>query len=321
MRKVRFGRTNVEVPAVSVGTWGHSGPKQVGGRPVGWSGSDDTQAARALLQAYDSGITHWDTADVYGDGRAESLIGNQWGSVPRDEIFLATKVGWDPGGFGHFYHPDLIRQQMDRSLRNLQTDRVDLYYFHHCDFGPDDRYLDEAIEVVRQFRDEGKTRFIGLSDWDSGKIARIIERVDPDVVQPYRNVTDDGYSGSDLETWVREHDLGVAFFSPIKHGLLLGNYSEPPVFESGDHRSRNPAFRDSALLDHLRVCKQEVTERFPSHPRPVLHALLGVLLEDSPTGCVLLGMRQPKHAESAAMVGEPLSSEDAQWIRDLYRNR
>ena len=321
MRKIRFGRTGEEIPTVSVGTWGHSGPKVVSGRPVGWSGSDDSAAAEALVNAYEAGITHWDTADVYGDGRAEAVIGSLWESVPRDQIFLASKVGWDPGSYGHFYHPDQIRSQMERSLRKLQTDRIDLYYFHHCDFGPDDRYLDDAIEVVRRFRDDGKIRFVGLSDWDSGKISRIVERVDPDVVQPYRNVTDDGYAGSDLETWVQEHDLGVAFFSPIKHGLLLGNYTEPVHFDEGDHRNRNPGFRDARLLEHLRYCRDEVTKRFATHPEPVLQALLGVLLADTPTACVLLGMRRPSHVASAAAVGEPLSLEDASWVRDLYQGR
>ncbi len=321
MQKVRFGRTNVEVPAVSVGTWGHSGPKKVGGRPVGWSGSDDAAATEALLDAYRAGITHWDTADAYGDGRAERLIGSLWETVPREDIFLASKVGWGPSSYGHCYHPSQIRHQLDGSLRDLQSDHIDLYYFHHCDFGPNDQYLDDAVEVFRRCQEEGKVRHIGLSDWDSNKIARVVDRVDPDVVQLYRNVTDDGYSGSDLETRVQEHDLGVAFFSPIKHGLLLGNYTEPVEFDEGDHRNRNPGFRDADLLAHLRYCRDEVGKRFPSHPQPVLHALLGVLLEDSPAACVLLGMRRPDHVAAAATVGEPLSQEDAEWVRNLYQRR
>ena len=321
MERIRLGRTDIEVPAISVGTWGHSGPKTVGNRPVGWSGSDDDTASEALLQAFEAGIDHWDTADVYGDGRAEGLIGNLWPTIPRDKIFLASKVGWDPGKYDHFYHPEQIRSQMDRSLRRLATDHIDLYYFHHCDFGPDDRYLDDALEIVQGFRDDGKIRFIGLSDWDSEKIFRIIDRVDPDVVQPYRNVLDDGYSGSNLQEWVTENDVGVAFFSPIKHGLLLGRYTEPPTFEAGDHRSKNNAFQDVELLAHLRRCRQEVERRFPDHPQPVLNALIGVLLSDTPTACALLGMRKPAHVDSAAAAGDLLSSENAEWIRSLYRNR
>jgi aryl-alcohol dehydrogenase-like predicted oxidoreductase len=321
MQTVRLGKTEARVPRVSVGTWGHGGPKTVGRHPVGWSGHDAAAARAALLRAWDEGLTHWDTADVYGDGQAERLIGSVWQSVDRSRIFLASKVGWDPGPYGHFYHPQQISQQLERSLQNLQTDYLDLYYLHHCDFGPDDIYLDDAIEVLRRLRADGKIRHIGLSDWSSSRIVRVAERVDPDVVQPYRNVMDDEYEASGLESWVEAHDVGVAFFSPLKHGLLLGHYREPVEFGPGDHRNRIPDFRDQRLLDHLRRCRAAVCERYSEHPHPMLHALIGALLGDQPSACALLGLRRPEHAAAAATAGEPLSPDEAAWVRGLYRSR
>ncbi len=97
MKKIRFGRTNVQITTVSLGTWGHGGPRVSEGESVGWSGNDDHLAKEALLTAYRSGITHWDTADAYGDGHAEELIGTMWNQVPRQEIFLASKFGWIKG--------------------------------------------------------------------------------------------------------------------------------------------------------------------------------------------------------------------------------
>ena len=89
MRKIRFGRTNVQVPAVSLGTWGHGGPNtNRGGQPVGGTGHDDNLATAAIRRAYAAGITHWDNADVYGNGHAEELIGRLWGEIPRRDIFL-----------------------------------------------------------------------------------------------------------------------------------------------------------------------------------------------------------------------------------------
>lgn len=320
MRKIRFGRTDVEVPAIGFGTWGHSGEKKVKGRPVGWSGHDDEEATAALLTAWELGLTHWDTADVYGDGRAEQLIGALWQrGVARDEVFLATKVGWDAGGFPHAYHPTLMRRRLERSLSYLHTGAVDLYYLHHCDFGPRDEYLDDAIASLHRFREEGKIRFIGLSDWKPEKILRYADRVDPEVVQPYRNVVDDDYAASGLAAWVAGHDAGVAFFSPLKHGLLLGKHEEPPDLGPGDHRRRIPQFRDPEALAHYRACRQAAEERFAGHPQPVLHALTGALLADSPTGCCLLGLRRPHHAEAAAAIGHPLSPDEAEWVRRLYR--
>jgi aryl-alcohol dehydrogenase-like predicted oxidoreductase len=319
MRTTRFGRTGVRVPVVSLGTWSHGGTNQVGDRSVGWSGHDDAQAAAALRAAHQAGITHWDTADVYGDGRAEALIGQAWGDVPRDEVFLATKVGWDPGPHGHYYHPEQVRARLERSLRLLRTEVIDLYYLHHCDFGPDDAHLEPALALLRRFRAEGKIRWIGLSDWDCGKIMRVIARVDPDAVQPYRNVVDDEWESSGLRAWVAEHDLGVAFFSPIQHGLLLGKYSAPVEWPEGDFRRNVEGFRDAELLAALRERRDRLAARFARLPQPVLNPLLGALLEDAPTACTLLGMRSPEQVRSAAAAGEPLDPADAAWVRALYR--
>ncbi|MEO6260733.1 MAG: aldo/keto reductase, partial [Thermoanaerobaculia bacterium] len=75
MRMVRLGRTDVQVPVISLGTWGHGGPNVSNGASVGWTGHDDDQAREALIEAHRRGITHWDTADAYGNGHAEQLIG------------------------------------------------------------------------------------------------------------------------------------------------------------------------------------------------------------------------------------------------------
>lgn len=320
MRTIRFGRTNAQVPAVSLGTWGHGGPRVTeNGLSVGWSGHDDGEAKDALLAAWRAGITHWDTADAYGDGHAEELIGRVWNDVPRERIFLATKFGYLYGPSGRPYDAAFMRQQAERSLRNMKTDVIDLHYFHHCDFGPEDRWLDDALDTMRRLRDEGKVRFIGLSDWDASRIMRVIERIDPDVVQPFRNVVDDDYESSGLRRWVDEHDLGVAFFSPLKHGLLLGKYDQPVEYGEGDFRSTIPEFRDPAAIARYKRAAAAMRERFAGHPEPVLHAVVGALLSGNPTACVLLGQRNSKQVAAAAVVGEALPAEDAAWVRGEYR--
>lgn len=312
MRNIRLGRTNVEVPAISLGTWGHGGPRvSESGDSVGWSGHDDTKAKDALVAAHRAGITHWDTADVYGGGHAETLIGESWGDVPRNEIFLATKFGWDQGPAKHFYDPAFMRERAERSLRNLRTDVIDLYYFHHCNFG---NRLDDVLAVMHRLREEGKVRFVGLSDWDSSKIMKSIERVNPDVVQPYRNIVDDHYASSGLKAYVDAHDLGVAFFSPIKHGLLLGKYDTPMEFPEGDFRSGIDDFRDPEAIARYKRAATTVAARMP-----VLNAVTGALLTGNPTSCVLLGQRNVRQVEDAAKAGEALSEADAQWVRSLYR--
>lgn len=320
MRYLRFGRTNVQVPAVSLGTWGHGGPNISDGASVGWSGHDDRLAREALVEAHRRGITHWDTADAYGGGHAEQLIGEVFANgVPRRDIFLASKFGWVKGPSGHYYDPKFMRSQCEQSLRNMRTDSIDLYYFHHCMFGDHDEYFDDALATMRALREEGKIRFVGLSDWDASRIMRFIERVDPDVVQPYRNLIDDAYAPSGLKSWVESHDLGVAFFSPLKHGLLLGKYDAPHDFPKGDFRSGIAEFRDAAFIDHMKHASAEMKTKFANHPEPVLHAVLGALLEGNPTATVLLGQRNPKQVDAAAAAGgENLSAADAAWVRRTY---
>jgi aryl-alcohol dehydrogenase-like predicted oxidoreductase len=318
MRRIRLGRTGIEVPAIGFGTWAHGGPGEEDGSPVGWTGNDDDLSRRALLRGWELGLTHWDTADVYGDGHAEELIGSLWDRVPRDDVFLASKVGWDRGGYDHYYDPRMMRHNFERSLRLLATDHIDLYYLHHCDFGPDDRYLDDALDLLHRYRDEGKIRFIGLSDWSSSAVARLAPRVDPDVVQPYRNLVDDSYRKSGLQAWVEDHDAGVCFFSPLKHGLLLGKYDQPVEFPAGDFRSRIAEFSDPAALERLRHGAEAARQRFADHPQPVLHAAVDALLTGCANAAVLLGMRNPRHVEAAASLGEALSADELAAVREGF---
>jgi myo-inositol catabolism protein IolS len=321
MRTLRFGRTNAQVPSISLGTWGHGGPNTADGAPVGWSGHDDGLAKGALVEAHRQGITHWDTADAYGRGHAEQLIGQVFAErVPRKDIFVASKFGYQKGPSDHWYDPAFMRTQCEASLRNLQTDVIDLYYFHHCDFGPKDEYFDDALAAMRSFRAEGKIRFIGLSDWDARKIMKFVERADPDAVQPYRNLIDDDYESSGLKAWVEGHDLGVAFFSPLKHGVLLGKYEEPQDFAEGDFRRNIPEFGDPKFLARMRYARNEMTRRFTDQREPVIYALTGALLSGNPTATVLLGQRNPKQVDAAvAAGGDVLRDADASWVRRVYR--
>jgi aryl-alcohol dehydrogenase-like predicted oxidoreductase len=322
MEQITLGRTNAEISAIGVGTWAHGGPKRVKGHQVGWSGHDEGQAREALVEAFESGIDHFDTADVYGDGQAERIIGSLWNRIPRDRVFLASKVGWDPGPYERFYHPDLVTARLERSLELLKTDYLDLYYLHHCDFGPDDRHLAPVLENLDRARQAGKFRFLGLSDWSSAKVLRVGPAVDPDVVQIYRNVIDDQYRTSGLESWVGKQNIGAVFFSALKHGVLLGKYDKPTEFDPGDMRNEIAEFRDREVLERFSDCRQAVQKRFIRHPEPVLHALTDALLTGGAAEgneCVLVGMRNPQQALAAAQLGTALSPAQADWVRAIYR--
>ena len=319
MRKVVLGRTNTKVSAISLGTWAYGGASMSGNFSVGWSGQNDLDSKNALLSAWENNIDHWDTADVYGNGKSESTIGEMWGDIPREDIFLATKVGWDKGTYSYWYNPKHMVNNLERSLKNLNTGYVDLVYLHHCNFGKNGEYFDDALEVVNKFKDQGKTRFIGLSDWSNISILKYIEKCDPDVVQPYRNVMDDDYIKSGLGSYVDKHNMGVCFFSPIKHGLLTGKYKNPTTFDRGDHRSGVKDFANQAIIDKMHQNKILLEKRFKDHEHPTMHGVIDALFNDSSNACVLLGQRNVKQVQVASTLGNLMSDQDSQWVKSIYK--
>ena len=319
MRKIILGRTNVEVSAISLGTWAYGGANHSGKMAIGWAGQSESGSTSALKRAWELGINHWDTADVYGNGRSEKIIGSMWDDVSRNDIFLATKFGWDRGPHKQWYEPKYMKKTMEQSLVNLKTDCVDLMYLHHCNFGENGEYFDDAIEVIQKFQEEGKTRFIGLSDWSSYNVMQFIERCNPDVVQPYRNVLNDTYASSGLKQYIDSHNLGICFFTPLKHGLLTGKYTKPAKFDSGDFRSRESDFSNLEILQTMQNNKKLLVEKFSTHPHPVMRGVVDSLFSDSQTGCVLLGQRNVTQVETAATLGNLLTNKDTEWVRDLYK--
>ena len=319
MRKIVLGRTKESVSSISLGTWSFGGENKSGKISVGWGNQSDTDSQAALKRAWEKGINHWDTADVYGEGRSEKIIGSVWDVVPREDIFLATKVGWDMGKHSHWYHPQHMKKKIEKSLVNLKTDSIDLLYLHHCNFGTQDEYFDSALEVLKLFQDQGKIRFIGLSDWSNKRILKYINKCDPDVVQPYRNIMDDNYEKSGLKKIIKKNDLGVCFFSPLKHGLLTGKYKTPTKFRDGDHRSRIKDFHNPEILKKILLSCEKLKERFSHHKSPIMYGVVNALFFDSPTGCALLGQRNVSQVKTASLLGQLLSEEDSNWVKSLYK--
>ena len=147
---------------------------------------------------------------------------------------------------------------------------------------------------------------------------KYIDDFKPDVVQPYRNVMDDTYFSSGLKDWVEKNNAGVCFFSPIKHGLLTGKYTEPVKFGDGDFRSRVSDFKNDVIIKKMQENKLLLEEKFSNHPHPVMRGLIDSLLFYSPSGCVLLGQRNISQVDTASTLGGILSEEEVGWIKSLY---
>ena len=157
-----LGRSGIEVSAVGMGCWPIGGPDHNLGMPMGWAPVDEATAVAGLQRAFQLGANLFDTADVYGHGRSERLLGRLVAQVPRNAIVLTSKVGYFAGTAPHGYHPRHLCNQLEQSLDNLGVEHLDMYFLHHLDFGPDDRYLDGAVEVMRGFKADGLITAIGM---------------------------------------------------------------------------------------------------------------------------------------------------------------
>ena len=207
---------------------------------------------------------------------------------------------------------ETIPEKTDRQLEEIEG--IDPFKY-----GKNEEFFDDALDVLTKFLESGKTKFIGLSDWSDKKIMQYIDRVSPDVVQPYRNVMDDSYEISGLKNYIDSNNVGVCFFSPIKHGLLTGKYKMPPKFKDGDYRKNVEAFNNQEIIDLLLMNKEKLSDRFSNHSQPVMHGLISPILEDAPTGCVLLGQRNEEQVNKASQLGGVISKEDAEWVKKLYK--
>lgn len=131
-----LGKSGLKVSEISLGCWAIGGPSWRDGQPEGWFGNDDNESLAGLRRAFELGINHLDSADVYGDGHSERVIGQFLREIPREKVIVASKVGWFKGTAPHAMQPLHIRHQLEQTLTNLGTDYVDVYYFHNANFGP-----------------------------------------------------------------------------------------------------------------------------------------------------------------------------------------
>ena len=317
----RLGRTDLQVSEISLGCWTIGGPNWNDGQPVGWQKFDREEAVRALERALELGCNHLDTADVYGNGRSEQLLGQVLGARRKD-LVLATKVGWFRGTAEQAYHPLHIRHQIEQSLYNLKTDYVDIYYFHHGDFGPRDCYLEPAVELMRRLKEEGKIRFIGQSAYTAEDFARLIPRVDPDVLQSRAHIMDIRMiePASVVAREIRERDLGFVAFSPLAQGLLLDKFrpEKSPLFEEGDNRRQSRWFSREFLAE-LAPRLDSLKSRFGSSPEDLVRVSLQYVLSYPAASCVIPGFRNEAQVEmNLAPAGNALAPGEAQWIRGLF---
>lgn len=265
MRRVPLCPGGPDVAAIGFGAWGLSGA---------YGRADDAESIATTLHALHLGASHVDTADQYGDGHNERLVGEAIRGR-REDVFLATKAGLVRGpdrSLSVCGRPEYLRTSLEGSLERLGVESVDLFYLHRVDPGVP---IEESVGALAQLVREGKARFIGLCEV-GGELLRRAHTVHPitAVQSEYSLWSRD--AEDDVLPAVRELAIGFVAFSPLGRGFLTSTFSSPSELEPGDFRRMLPRFQGQNFEDNAQLLQplRDLAEEAGATPAQVALAWL-----------------------------------------------
>jgi aryl-alcohol dehydrogenase-like predicted oxidoreductase len=317
MRYRRLGKTGYKVSEIGFGAWAIGGD---------WGPTDDKLAMETLHAAADAGVTFFDTADVYGDGRSERLLARL--RKERDEeLVVATKIGrrgpLDPDA----YTATALLDWMERCRENLDVERLDLVQLH-CP-PTDTYYRPEIFEDLQQFVDTGVAAAVGVSVERVEEGLKAIEFDGVSSVQIIFNLFRQRPAELFLQR-AHEHDVGVIARVPLASGLLTGKYGVDATFPKDDHRNYNAAGEAFDIgetfsgvdLETGVAAAEQLRTRVPEGATLAQFALRWILMH-SDVSTVIPGARTPEQVEQNAAASSlpPLSDEDMTACAWLYEER
>jgi aryl-alcohol dehydrogenase-like predicted oxidoreductase len=293
-RRNRLGPTGPEVSVIGFGAWEAGGGSEWGESPP------EEQVLEAIRTVFDTGIDWIDTAEVYGRGRSEELVGRAI-EGRRDEISIFTKVAPQPDGSG--FRAAQVRSACEASLRRLGTGHIDLYQLHW----PDERgtTVEETWGAMTELVDDGLVRSIGVSNFDRDLIERCeaIRHVDS-LQQEFSMLR---LEDRDLIRWCGEQGTGVLSYGPLAYGLLTGAVTSETRFDRGDFRGGDeeggslfvPGNRERnlAFVEALRPIAERLGITLPQL------ALAWNVAQPGVTAAIA-GSRNPDHVRSNAAAGD-----------------
>ena len=296
-----LGTSDIQITPILMGTW------QAG--KAGWVGVEDEEIIKALRQAYEAGITTIDTAEVYGKGYSEQIVGKALSDV-RDKVVYASKV------FADHLQYDQVIAACDRSLTNLKTDYIDLYQIHWPSgaFGSEEVPISETMSALNKLKEQGKIRAIGVSNFSHTQLESASKYGRIDSLQPpyslfWRQVENDAMP------YCVENNISILAYSSLAQGLLTGKFTSDHQFASGDIRLQNKLFqgenyqRAQQAVEQLRPLAQE-------HNCTLAQLALAWLIAQ-PQTCAIAGARNAEQVMDNAQAASVTLSEDELKAIDL----
>jgi myo-inositol catabolism protein IolS len=322
MKYRQVGNTDIKVSEIGLGCWTIGGLNWKNGYSTGWNNVKESEAIGAISFALEKGVNHFDNADVYGNGKAERLLAKALGNNSKD-VIIASKVGHFAGTAENAYEPLHIKHQCEQSLFNLKRDYIDIYYFHHGNFGKNDIYLDEAVDMMYSLKKQGKIRSIGLSAYSTNDFVRLIPKIKPDVLQSWANYMDDKFikEGSVVSNLIKKNKLSFVSFSVLNRGLLLDKYSskELPTFKHGDHRENSLKFQKQEIQKVEQVL-EKIKKHLGKSKQDLAFAAIQYVLYYKEVCSALIGFRNVKQVyDNLEMIGREFTEQDFDFIKKAVK--
>jgi aryl-alcohol dehydrogenase-like predicted oxidoreductase len=302
MEKRKLGNSSVHITPVLMGTW-QAGKKM-------WVGIEDADSIKTIRAAYEAGITTVDTAEVYGTGHSEQIVAQALGDV-REHVEYATKV------FSNHLKYDQVIAACDGSLKNLQTDYIDLYQIHWPAgaFNSEIVPIEETMKALNHLQAQGKIRAIGVSNFSLEQLTEAAQYGRIDSIQPPYSLFW-RYVEHDITPYCVEHQISILAYSPLAQGLLTGKFGpEQNKFDPEDNRAKNKLFQGKnwenaqQALDKLRPIAE-------SHHCTLAQLAIAWLIAQ-PQTLAIVGARYPEQAiANAESPNVKLSPDD---IREIDR--
>jgi aryl-alcohol dehydrogenase-like predicted oxidoreductase len=259
MEKRRLGNSDLEITIIGFGSWAIGGPAE--GWEASWGPQDDGAARAAIHRALDLGVNWIDTAAVYGLGHSEELVARALAgySGPRPYVFTKCGLPWDKHGHAvKRITAQSVREECEASLRRLRVETIDLYQIHWPT--ANERENEEGWRTMAALQEEGKTRWIGLSNWNVEQIRRAQEIAPVTSLQPPYSLVNRKIE-ADILPFCMQQGIGVIVYAPMGSGLLTGKMTRERIasLPANDWRRTDARFQDPKLsyaltiVDKLRV--------------------------------------------------------------------
>ncbi len=285
MKQINLNNTDLKVSPLTLGTWVFGGDM--------WSGSQEQDSLDAVAAAIDLGFAMIDTAPIYGMGQTEKIVGRAI-KGRRDKVTIATKCGLvkDGGRIRTDLSPESIYQEIDQSLSRLGIEQIDLYQCHW----PDPKTpLEKTMEALLKIRDQGKIRYIGVSNFDRPLLEEALKYAPVVTMQNQYSLLERGIEKGVLPS-CREKGVGVICYGPLAGGILTGKYREPRHFAKGDARNFFYKFYEGPAFEKV----QALLEKMEGTGHPLSETALNWVRQQNGVASVLVGCRNSEQVKKNA---------------------